>query len=85
MKMTLTRTSDTYTVHELLTSEDAVLPCLSLAATSIHSTDPNVMHISEVAGSDIRCSDDGFWRGLARSKGTYGHIFVDAGPISHRG
>ncbi|KAF9459569.1 beta-lactamase-like protein [Collybia nuda] len=84
MKMTLTNTSDTYTIHELLTPDDPSLPCLSPAGIKIHSTDPNVMHISEVAGSDIRCADDGFWRGLTESKGAYGRIFVDAGPISHR-
>jgi ribonuclease Z len=86
MKMTFTNTSDTYAVHELLTPEDAILPCIPSADANSHSKDPHIMHICEVAGLDIQCSaEDGFWRSLAKSRGAYGYVLVDAGPISHRG
>jgi ribonuclease Z len=76
LKMTLTRTSDTYIVHELLTQDDELTPC----------DPPELMHSSEVSGKDIRCSpEDGFWRAFTRGSGVFGNVVVDAGPISHRG
>ncbi|KAF7304747.1 Protein kinase domain-containing protein [Mycena kentingensis (nom. inval.)] len=75
LKMTLTNTADKYVVHELLTADDEVTTC-----------DPDEMHSSEVPGQDVRCSEDGFWRGFTsgQSQGHLGDIVVDAGPILHR-
>ncbi|KAK7023767.1 ribonuclease Z, partial [Favolaschia claudopus] len=74
MTMTLTRTADKYVVHELLRPEDNPTPC----------DPPQVMHTSEVAGRDIRCTDDGFWKEITQGEGLLGDILVDAGPILHR-
>ncbi|KAG5652952.1 hypothetical protein H0H81_002960 [Sphagnurus paluster] len=84
MKMTLTKTSDNYVVHELLKPEDRITACVphGLGAYSIQELD--MMHYNEVAGQDIFCSDDGFWKGFTTARGVYGDIYVDAGPISHR-
>jgi ribonuclease Z len=77
LKMTLTRTSDRYVVHELLAPDDEATPC----------DPPEVMHSSENAGRDIRADANGFWKDIAttttsrlRSK-----VVVDAGRIDHRG
>ncbi|GLB35292.1 putative beta-lactamase superfamily domain containing protein [Lyophyllum shimeji] len=84
MKMTCTRTADFWTVHELLTPTDRKTPCLphSDAADSTYELD--VMHKTEVAGRDIMCSEDGFWKAFTVSQSLFGELFVDAGPISHR-
>lgn len=75
MKMTLSNTSDKYVVHELLNAEDEVTPC-----------DPSdVLHSSELPGRDILCSEDGFWKAFTHASGVFGDVFMDAGPISHRG
>lgn len=75
LKMTFTRMSDNYVVHELLASADQATSC-----------DPKVMHPNEVAGEDIFCSaGDGLWREVAQGKGIFGPVVVDAGPIIHRG
>jgi hypothetical protein len=75
MKMTLTATGDKYIVHELLKPDDAITPC----------DPPEVMHSSEVAGRDIRSSEDGFWKEITSGTGVVGNVFMDAGPIEHRG
>lgn len=73
--MTLTQTADKYVVHELLRPSDEITPC-----------EPHeVMHSSEVAGRDIHSSEDGFWTSITHGEGVFGDVFVDAGPISHRG
>ncbi|SJL00153.1 uncharacterized protein ARMOST_03465 [Armillaria ostoyae] len=72
MKMTLSRSSDKYVVHELLTPEDTVTPC---ATEDLHS--------SEAPGRDI-VSEDGFWPEITKGPGFYGDVCVDAGPIAHR-
>ncbi|KAG6879950.1 hypothetical protein C0992_008883 [Termitomyces sp. T32_za158] len=84
MKMTLTKTAEFFVVHELLTKSDRVTPCLPHddAINSMHL--PDVMHINEVAGQDIMCTEDGFWKELTTSRGVYGEICVDAGAILHR-
>jgi ribonuclease Z len=48
---------------------------------------PNVMHDSELLGTDFIADADGFWRGITSGKGRYHgvDINVDAGPIQHRG
>ncbi|KAJ7470517.1 beta-lactamase-like protein [Mycena latifolia] len=74
LKMTLTRTAEKYVVHELLREEDERTPC----------EPPEVLHSSELVGRDIRCSEDGFWRGFAQGNGALGDVVVDAGPILHR-
>lgn len=75
--MTATNTMDQYTVHELLEVDDQ--PSASCT--------PEAMHASELAGLDIRCGEDGFWRGIVHSRGKHGRqdVYVDAGPILHRG
>lgn len=88
MKMTLTYTADTYVVHELLTKDDPVTPCDlpdSDAVFDYYITNPSVMHVSEVRGSDILPDDKGFWRNLASGRGRVQDISVDAGSIQHRG
>lgn len=75
--MTATNTLDQYTVHELLgVDEEPSTSCT-----------PESLHESEVAGLDIRCGEEGFWREITHVKGRYGRkdVFVDAGPIIHRG
>ncbi|KAF8803569.1 hypothetical protein BYT27DRAFT_7195411 [Phlegmacium glaucopus] len=88
MKMTLTRTSDKYVVHELLNAEDAITPCelpTSISLSNSTISEPTVMHSSEVAGLDIRPSpEDGLWRAVAYGKGTMSEIVVDVGPVLHR-
>ncbi|KAJ7833686.1 beta-lactamase-like protein [Mycena olivaceomarginata] len=74
LKMTLTHTAEKYVAHELLCPEDTPTPC----------EPPEVMHSSELAGRDIRCSDDGFWRAFTQGRGALGDVVVDAGPILHR-
>jgi ribonuclease Z len=86
MKMTLTSTADTYTVHELLRTQDSLTPCYTSDSSINHSLEHQIMHCSELPGLDIRCSpEDGFWRNLTQSRGVFGEVFVDAGPILHRG
>ncbi|KAG6861729.1 hypothetical protein C0995_012733 [Termitomyces sp. Mi166 len=84
MKMTLTKTAEFFVVHELLTKTDRVTPCLPHddAINSLHL--PDVMHYNEIAGQDIVCTEDGFWREFTTSNGAYREICVDAGPILHR-
>lgn len=88
MKMTLTRTSDKYVVHELLTAEDAITPCNhpnSVSWSNSTISEPAVMHSSEVAGLNIRSSpEDGLWRAVTYGKGTMSEIIVDVGPVLHR-
>ncbi|KAJ6546437.1 beta-lactamase-like protein [Mycena vulgaris] len=74
LNMTLTRTAEKYVVHELLREDDASTPC----------EPPEVLHSSELVGRDIRCSEDGFWRGFTKGTGALGEVVVDAGPILHR-
>ncbi|KAJ6623388.1 beta-lactamase-like protein [Mycena sp. CBHHK59/15] len=74
LTMTLTRTIEKYVVHELLRADDVPTPC----------DPPEVLHSSELAGRDIRCSEDGFWREFAQGKGVGSDVVVDAGPILHR-
>ena len=90
MKMTLTRTSDTYIVYELLRPEDPVTPCDDApkdSPTRMDPTLPNVMHYSELRGTDFLATADGFWKGITSGSGRYRgvDISVDAGPILHRG
>ncbi|KAG2020660.1 hypothetical protein CC2G_005969 [Coprinopsis cinerea AmutBmut pab1-1] len=94
MKMTLTYTADCYTVHELLTKDDPVTPCdlppLDESAAAAESgfdhniANPNVMHVSEVRGSDIRADKKGFWKSFVSARGRVQDIEVDAGSIQHR-
>lgn len=72
--MTLTKTADTYAVHELLTPQ---CPRTRCDAMSLHS--------SECQGSDFLCNEQGFWQAFTAARGRLGDIVVDAGPISHRG
>jgi ribonuclease Z len=74
MSMTLSRCSDRFVVHELLTPEDAVTNCT-----------PDSLHFNEAPGRDIICSEDGLWREVLRESSAFGDIVVDAGPIMHRG
>ncbi|KAJ7694116.1 beta-lactamase-like protein [Mycena rosella] len=74
LNMTLTKTGEKYIVHELLRDEDVATPC----------EPPEVLHSSELVGRDIRCSEDGFWRGFTQGVGALGDVVVDAGPILHR-
>jgi ribonuclease Z len=90
MKMTLTRTSDTYIVHELLRPEDPVTPCddaLKDSPTRMDPALPTVMHFSELRGTDFIATAEGFWKGITLGSGRYHgvDINVDAGPILHRG
>lgn len=90
MKMTLTRTSDTYVVHELLTTGDSITPCdlppaSDRALSNMYTLQSNILHPNEIAGLDIRASPDGFWRGITQGKGVKSPIIVDAGAILHRG
>ena len=89
MKMTLTRTAEKYVVHELLHPEDPVTPCEPSAPDGTESTlniaEPNVLHVSELPGRDIRATPDGLWRAIAHGAGQLSPIVVDAGPILHRG
>ncbi|KAG6909458.1 hypothetical protein DXG01_000443 [Tephrocybe rancida] len=84
MKMTLTKTANFFVVHELLTKIDRVTPCLPFdgAIDSLHL--PDMMHYNELPGQDILCSEDGFWKEITTSRGQYGEVCVDAGPILHR-
>ena len=88
MKMTFTRTSNNYVVHELLKPEDRITPCDTAPLDSsarMNFAEMNVMHYSELRGSDIRASSDGLWRKITYGKGRMSTIQVDAGPILHRG
>lgn len=73
--MTFTRTAETYVCHELLKADDPLTPC----------EPPELMHSSEIAGRDIRATNDGLWKSITSGQGTFGPVFMDAGPISHRG
>ncbi|KAF7338487.1 Ribonuclease Z [Mycena venus] len=73
MTMTLTRCAHKYVVHELLRPEDAPTSC-----------EPEVLHTNELVGTDIRSSEDGFWREFTLGRGALGDVLVDAGPILHR-
>ncbi|KAF9476598.1 hypothetical protein BDN70DRAFT_839047 [Pholiota conissans] len=88
MKMTLTRTADKYVVHELLTPEDSITPCELRPSndqlTTLHTSEPNILHPSELVGLDIRPSPDGFWRAITQARGVLSPIVVDAGSILHR-
>lgn len=86
MKMTLTKTSDNYVVHELLAAEDRASPCDPSPINSASSiAEPNILHCNEAAGHDIRASPDGLWRAIVQGNGKISKIVVDAGPIHHRG
>ncbi len=90
MKMTLTRTSDTYVVHELLTTEDSITPCdlpppSDAALSNLYTLQSNILHPNEIGGQDIRASPDGFWRAITQGRGVKSPIIVDAGAILHRG
>lgn len=74
LAMTLTKTADTYAVHELLTPRCTRTPC-----------DAESLHSSECPGLDFICNEQGFWQGFVVARGRLGDIIVDAGPISHRG
>ncbi|KDR73419.1 hypothetical protein GALMADRAFT_251075 [Galerina marginata CBS 339.88] len=88
MKMSLTRTSDKYVVHELLAAEDSETPCQPRIPDSplsnFNIAEPHILHCSEVAGLDIRPSPDGLWRAITQGSGKMSKIIVDAGPILHR-
>ncbi|KAF9228034.1 hypothetical protein BS17DRAFT_726816 [Gyrodon lividus] len=73
LTMTLTKTADTYAVHELLTPTCSSTP---IDAASLHS--------SECPGTDFLCDEHGFWRGFTAARAHIGDVIVDAGPISHR-
>ena len=90
MKMTLSRTFNTFIVHELLRPGDPITPCDDAPKDSPTRMDPalpNVMHHSELRGTDFLATPDGFWNGIAFGSGSYHgvDINVDAGPILHRG
>lgn len=74
LTMTLTKTADTYAVHELLTPQCLRTPC-----------DAESLHSSECPGLDFVCDEQGFWQAIVVARGRVGDIVVDAGPISHRG
>lgn len=74
LTMTLTKTADTYAVHELLTPQCPRTPC---NVTSLHS--------SECPGLDFLCDEQGFWQAFVVAHGRLGNVVVDAGPIAHRG
>ncbi|KAF8448066.1 beta-lactamase-like protein [Boletus edulis BED1] len=73
LSMTLTKTADTYAVHELLTPQCPRTPC-----------DAKSLHSSECPGLDILCDEQGFWQALVVVRGRRGNTIVDAGPIFHR-
>ncbi|TFK72562.1 hypothetical protein BDN72DRAFT_836127 [Pluteus cervinus] len=73
LTMTFSRCSENYVVHELLAPTDSPTSC-----------ELGVLHINELPGQDIFCSEDGFWRNITNSSGYYGPVSVDAGPIAHR-
>lgn len=85
MKMTLTKTADNYTVHELLCAGDPVTPCLPATRTAQDMYDANVLHVNEIAGEDLHCDQRGLWTSVSKSSGPFGEVLVDAGPIAHRG
>jgi ribonuclease Z len=75
-------------VHELLKPEDQITPCDTAPLDSsarMNFAEMNVMHYSELRGSDVRASSDGLWREITYGKGRMSTIKVDAGPILHRG
>jgi len=72
--MTLSKCSDRYVVHELLTETDTKTAC-----------SPEELHYNEAVGQDIVCDQDGFWRAFTKDRGFFGDIIADAGPIQHRG
>ncbi|KAF8553415.1 Metallo-hydrolase/oxidoreductase [Imleria badia] len=73
LTMTLTKTADTYVVHELLTPQCPRTLC-----------DANSLHSSECPGFDFLCNEQGFWQAFVVARRHVGDIIVDAGPISHR-
>ncbi|KAF9002025.1 beta-lactamase-like protein [Cyathus striatus] len=89
LKMTLTFTRYTYTVHELLTANDKPTPC-DLPHNPHHPQSgldvahQNILHACEVPGRDIRADDKGLWTDVLSAPGILGNIVVTAGPIHHR-
>ncbi|KAH7889797.1 beta-lactamase-like protein, partial [Phlebopus sp. FC_14] len=73
LTMTLSRTADTYAVHELLTPSCTPTPCY-----------PSLLHPSECHGLDFMCDEGGFWRSITSASGHLGEVIMDAGPITHR-
>jgi len=99
MKMTLTRTADKYVVHELLTPSDSITPCVPRAPnadpTEFNITQSDIMHYSELAGSDLYATtitgepqaegvSGGYWYSITTDNGHYSPITVSAGSILHR-
>ncbi|KAF5357867.1 hypothetical protein D9756_001823 [Leucocoprinus leucothites] len=91
LKMTFTRSDDTYVVHELLKSDDPITPCNP--PPDEHDQDSgssykdwDILHCSETPGNDILADTQGLWCDIAS------HIYsrratqfsVHAGPILHR-
>lgn len=74
LALTHTRSAEAYAVHELLLPTDASTPCEPV----------DVLHSSEIAGRDLRCDDDGFWRDVTTGRSSRGTVCLQAGPIIHR-
>jgi len=94
LKMTLTRTNWTYAVHELLSPHDPLTSCIDAPKNHPARMDArqvDALHYSEEKGKDLRAGEDGLWRGVTsgrgrrRREGNECVIWVDAGPIMHRG
>jgi len=81
LAVTHSRSADKYAAHELLMNGEE-------PSAPITGTEREPLHSSEVPGRDLRCDEDGFWRGIAEERmgqgDSYCKVVVDAGPIIHR-
>ena len=77
LTLTRTRSVQTYAVHELLGPGD--VPSATCGGEEAHE--------SECVGRDVRCDEEGVWRGVVDVEEGRGRrrVVVDAAPIEHRG
>ncbi|KAH9903124.1 beta-lactamase-like protein [Cubamyces lactineus] len=83
--LTHTHSEHPYVVHELLFPGEE--PSVEANVPVDYDTDEvDVRRESECVGMDIRCDEDGFWRGIVDVPATRHKrgVLVDAGPIEHR-
>ncbi|KAI0327438.1 hypothetical protein GY45DRAFT_1327664 [Cubamyces sp. BRFM 1775] len=83
--LTHTHSEHPYVVHELLFHGEE--PSVGANVPEGYDTDEvDVRSESECVGQDIRCDEDGFWRGIVDIPANRhrGGTLVDAGPIEHR-
>ena len=72
--ITSTQLGATYAVHELLLPSDKPISC-----------ELDEMHLNEVAGRDLVCGEDGFWRDITNEAHLPNGWDIDVGEITHRG